>query len=158
MQGTLILPAPSFLWSIGPARKMRPLRRNLGAILFVLLLSAALGATAQNTPAPLEKAPARPDAPSRLTIEVTGGDKEVPVENASVYVKYVEEHVIKKNKKVELNVKTNREGVAHVPDAPLGRALVQIIAEGWKPYGRWYDITDPKQIIKIHLDRPPKWY
>ena len=93
-----------------------------------------------------------------MTIEVTGGEKAVPVENASVYVKYVEEHVIKKDKKVELNVKTNRAGVAHVAEAPLGRALVQIIAEGWKTYGRWYDITDPHQVIKVRLERPPKWY
>ena len=100
----------------------------------------------------------RPDAGARITIEVKGGTDEVPVENASVYVKYVEEHVIKKDKKVELNVKTSREGVAHIPNAPLGRALVQVIAEGWETYGRWYDITDPKQIIKIHLERPPKWY
>ena len=51
-----------------------------------------------------------------------------------------------------------RAGVAHVPDAPMGRVLVQIVADGWKPYGHWYDITDPKQVIKIHLERPPKWY
>jgi len=93
-----------------------------------------------------------------LTIEVTGGEKSVPVENASVYVKYVEEHVIKKDKKLELNVKTNREGIAHIAEAPAGRALIQIIAEGWKTYGRWYDITDPQQVIKIRLERPPKWY
>jgi hypothetical protein len=110
---------------------------------------------------PQDKTPppsTRPDAAARITIEVKGGANEVPVENASVYVKYVEEHVIKKDKRVELNVKTSREGVAHIPNAPLGRALVQVIAEGWKTYGRWYDITDPKQIIKIHLERPPKWY
>ena len=137
---------------------MKPSRRNLGATIFLALLSAAALASAQNAPAPSEKTPARADVPTRLTVEVTGGDKDVPVENASVYVKYIEEHVIKKNKKTELNVKTNREGIAHVPDAPLGRALVQIVAEGWKPYGRWYDITDPKQVIKIRLEKPPKWY
>ena len=117
--------------------------------------------TAQNPPAPSsEKKPgaSKPDPESRITIEVTGGEKETPVENASVYFKYVEEHKIKKNKTMELNVKTNRDGVAHVPDAPLGRVLIQVIAEGWKSYGRWFDITDPKQSIKIHLDRPPKWY
>jgi len=137
---------------------MKTSRPNLGAIVLLSLLSAAAAAYAQNAPAPREKRPARADVPTRLTIEITGGDKDVPVENASVYVKYVEEHVIKKNKKTELNVKTNREGIAHVPDAPLGRALVQIVAEGWKPYGRWYDITDPKQVIKIRLEKPPKWY
>ena len=105
-----------------------------------------------------KQSPTRPDPQSRITIEVTGGEKETPVENASVYFKYVEEHKIKKNKTMELNVKTNREGVAHVPDAPLGRVLIQVLAEGWKSYGRWFDITDPKQTIKIRLERPPKWY
>jgi hypothetical protein len=117
--------------------------------------------SAQNRPSSsLEPKPAapKPDSQSRITIEVTGGEKETPVENASVYFKYIEEHKIKKNKTMELNVKTNREGVAHVPDAPLGRVLIQVLAEGWKSYGRWFDITDPKQTIKIRLERPPKWY
>jgi hypothetical protein len=110
-------------------------------------------------PAPKpQEAPLRTDIQTRITIEVTGGDKNAPVENASVYVKYVEEHAIKKDKKFELNVKTSREGVAHVPNAPLGRVMVQVIAEGWKTYGRWLDITDAKQTIKVHLERPPKWY
>jgi hypothetical protein len=95
---------------------------------------------------------------SRVTIEVSGGEPETPVENASVYIKYVEERKIRKDKKLELNVKTNREGTAHVPDAPLGRVLIQVVADGWKTYGRWYDITDPKQVIKVHLEKPPRWY
>jgi hypothetical protein len=137
---------------------MKLTRLRLGSVFFTLLAATAFSVAAQDSPAPPPKAPAQSDEPSRLTIEVTGGEKAVPVENASVYVKYVEEHAIKKDKKVELNVKTNRAGVAHVADAPLGRALVQIIAEGWKTYGRWYDITDPHQIIKVRLERPPKWY
>jgi len=130
----------------------------LGLALAGLLLCTA---KAQDAPPADAKPPnkiQKPDAQTRITIEVSGGDNNVPVEDASVYVKYVEEHTIKKNKKMELNVKTNHEGVAHVPDAPMGRALVQIVAEGWKPYGRWYDINDAKQVIKIHLERPPKWY
>lgn len=105
-----------------------------------------------------EKTKIRAEAAGRITIEVKGGANEVPVDNASVYVKYVEERTLRKDKKLELNVKTSRDGVAHVPNAPMGRALVQVIAEGWKTYGRWYDITEEKQIIKIHLERPPKWY
>jgi hypothetical protein len=140
---------------------MRFCLRSFGLFGFVLAALFVRPAMPQNPPSPEAKPPnkiQKPDSQTRITIEVSGGDKDVPVENASVYLKYVEEHVIKKNKTLELNVKTNREGVAHVPDAPLGRALVQIIAEGWKPYGRWYDITDAKQVIKIHLERPPKWY
>lgn len=130
-----------------------------------LCLSAALlGAQyvmAQDPPPPPpnEKVPpVKTDVLSRITIEVSGGEKETPVENASVYVKYVEERKLRKDKKLELNVKTNRDGVAHVPNAPLGRVLIQVIAEGWKTHGRWYDITDTKQVFKIRLERPPKWY
>ncbi|HTZ46127.1 MAG TPA: carboxypeptidase-like regulatory domain-containing protein [Verrucomicrobiae bacterium] len=104
-----------------------------------------------------EKKDQAPSPNNRITIEVTAGDASKPVENASVYVKTIEEHALK-DKKSEVNVKTNQEGVAHVPDAPLGKVLIQVVAEGWKPYGHWFDITDPKQVIKIHLERPPKWY
>ncbi len=104
-----------------------------------------------------DAAPAAQAPVSRLTIEVTGGESNKPIENASVYMKTLEEHTFK-DKKTELNVKTNQSGVAHIPDAPTGRVLIQIVAEGWKSYGHWYDIADPKQVIKIHLDRPPKWY
>jgi len=118
-------------------------------------------AAAQNSPAPASKPQAPPpasDTQTRITIEVTGGEKDAPVENASVYVKFIEEHAIKKDKKLEMNVKTSRDGIAHVPNAPMGRILVQVVAEGWKTYGRWLDLTDPKQTIKVHLERPPKWY
>jgi hypothetical protein len=144
----------------GVHRNMKFSRSKIGILGICFLVAAALCYAAQDPPAsaPAPKSSAPTEGPNRLTIEVTGGDKDVPVENASVYVKYVEEHVIKKDKKLELNVKTNREGVAHVAEAPLGRALVQIIAEGWKTYGRWYDITDPHQVIQIRLEKPPKWY
>jgi hypothetical protein len=95
---------------------------------------------------------------SRITIEVSGGEHETPVENASIYIKYIEERKVKKDKTVELNVKTNRDGTAHIPDAPMGRVLVQVVADGWKTYGRWYDVNEAKQTIKIHLDKPPRWY
>lgn len=95
---------------------------------------------------------------SHVTIEVSGGENATPVENASIYIKYIEERKVKKDKTLELNVKTNRDGAAHIPDAPMGRALVQVVADGWKTYGRWYDVNEARQTIKIHLDKPPRWY
>ena len=123
---------------------------------FALILFASGGTVSAQQSAPPKEAPAQAPIP-RLTIEITGGDEEKPIENASVYLKTHEDRLIK-DKKTELNVKTNMQGVAHVPQPPVGRVLIQVVAEGWKSYGRWYDVTDPKQVIKIHLDRPPKWY
>jgi len=140
---------------------MNALRIPLVRLPLILTLSLSCAfvpcSSAQNAPGPKTQTP-RPEAPNRITIEVTGGDNNVPVENASVYVKYIDERKLLKDKKLELNVKTNREGIAHVPDAKPGKVLVQVVADGWKTYGRWFDITDSKQTLKVHLERPPKWY
>lgn len=148
--------------------KIRP-RISVGVVLWLTvaniccLLTTSRASLAQNSTGTAktdskQTSPQPSPVNTRIKITVTGGDNETAVENASVYVKYVEEHKITKDKKLELNVKTSREGVAHVPNAPSGRVLIQVIAEGWKTYGRWYDITDPNQEFKIHLERPPKWY
>ena len=137
---------------------MKP--KHLAALAFGIFFLGvcATGTRAQNNPAGDTGAAAKLPQSNRLRIEVVGGEKDAPVENASVYIKYVEEHKLRKDKKLELNVKTNREGIAHVPDAPLGKVLIQVIAEGWKSYGKWFEISDPKQIIKIKLEKPPRWY
>lgn len=135
------------------ARAMRTFRLlRLTGIAALLVAGLAVSAAQDNKPSK-----ETPVTIPRLTIEVTGGDGNKPVENASVYLKTEQEHLFH-DKKTEENVKTNHEGIAHIPEAPLGRVLIQVVADGWKPYGRWYDINDPKQVVKIHLDRPPKWY
>lgn len=115
-------------------------------------VAAQTGGNGGEKPAPVAT-PSR-----RLTIEVTGGDRDVAVGDASVYLKFQESRMLRKDKKFALNVKTNRDGATHIPEVPVGKVLIQVVADGWKPYGREYDITDPTATIKIHLDRPPKWY
>ncbi len=141
-------------------RSKMKLRVEVALPVLVAALALCAGAREQTVQEPdAAKAHTRnADAASRVTIEVSGGDKDSPVENASVYLKYVEERKLKKDKKVELNVKTNRDGTAHIPEAPTGRVLIQVVADGWKTYGRWYDITEAKQTIKVHLEKPPRWY
>ena len=134
------------------------LRASAAVCVAALALCVAnLPANAQTKATPPSKQTTT-DQIARITIEVSGGEAETPVENASIYIKYIEERKVKKDKLLEMNVKTNKDGTAHVPDAPLGRVLVQVVADGWKTYGRWYDVTDVRQTIKIHLDKPPKWY
>lgn len=155
------LTGPSDSVQDGVGRFMKVSGKFVGCFCIVACLLGSPFAAAQNLPASGSKPqppPARTNIQTRITIEVKGGDGDTPVENASVYVKFIEEHKIKRDKKLELNVKTNRDGIAHVPDAPLGRVLIQVVAEGWKTYGRWFDITEPTQTIKVHLEKPPKWY
>jgi hypothetical protein len=95
---------------------------------------------------------------TRLHLEVTGGDPAAPVDSASVYVRYLVKHRVGKDETVEMNLKTNHDGSVVVPFVPRGEVTVQIVAEHWKPFGQKYQMTEDEQTLKIHLDKPPKWY
>ena len=132
--------------------------KNAVHVASALLLLSAVGVRAQDKDS---DANGKSDSSSKnvkLTIVVTGGEEKKPVDGASVYVRYVEERKIGKDKKIEMNLKTNQEGICHVPVIPPGKFLVQVIAEGWKTYGEYYDKTQTEQTINITLVRPPKWY
>ncbi len=130
---------------------------SLVVVSFLILL-AAVAANGQDKAA---DAKSKADAGAqdvRLTIVVTGGEDKKPIDSASVYVRYVEEHKHGRDKKIEMNLKTNQSGVCHVPVVPPGKFLVQVIADGWKTYGEYYDVNQTDQTINITLGRPPKWY
>ena len=138
-------------------RARKCLKMSLYAISFLILL-VAVAAHGQDKDANAKTKPDSDAKDVRLTIVVTGGEEKKPVDSASVYVRYVEEHKHGKDRKIEMNLKTNQEGVCHVPVIPPGKFVVQVIAEGWKTYGEYYDLNQSEQTINITLVRPPKWY
>jgi hypothetical protein len=122
----------------------------------LLILLGAIAAQGQDKDSDAKASSGSQDV--RLTIVVTGGEDKKPIDSASVYIRYVEEHKHGKDKKVEMNLKTNQSGVCHVPLVPPGKFVVQVIADGWKTYGEYYDLNQTEQTINISLVRPPKWY
>ena len=131
-------------------------RTSFRAFLVLLLAASCLamygpGLAAQNDKEPAAKE--KGNGTSRLRIEITGGDENKPVPDASVYLRFP------KDKKGELDLKTNLEGVARSPEIPQGRILIQIVASGWKTYGEYHDISESEQTIQIHLVKPTtRWY
>jgi hypothetical protein len=134
----------------------RRLRLPLG--LAVALLAYAVGFAALTAAAP-KPSPLPDKKQSRVRIELTGGANQKPIPDASVYLKFSKDAKSEKGKLIELNIKTNLEGIAQSPEIPQGKILIQIVAEGWKTYGEWHEVTQDEQTIPIHLDRPTsKWY
>jgi hypothetical protein len=139
-------------------RTVRNSRNNIVALLACLALLLTISIRAQDKDT---NSKGKSDADSksvRLTIVVTGGEDKRPVDSASVYVRYVEGRKLYKDKKIEMNLKTNMEGIVHAPEIPRGKVVIQVIAEGWKTYGENFDVNQPEQTINIALVRPPKWY
>jgi hypothetical protein len=132
--------------------------KNISLILFslALLFPMALGSQDKHADSKGKADPASNSV--HLTIVVTNAEDKKPVDSASVYVKYVQGRLLGKDKKIEMNLKTNLSGVVHVPEIPRGKFLVQIIAPGWKTFGEYYEVDQAEQTINIELARPPKWY
>jgi hypothetical protein len=95
---------------------------------------------------------------TKLKIEITDPNDK-PVGNASVYIRFnIPGGPLRKDKLAELNLKTNDDGSAKAPEIPQGKILIQVIAKGWKTYGKWYDINKDEDTIEIKLENPPHWY
>lgn len=121
---------------------------RIGSLLAMLLLGslgAGPSASAQDEEVRLEVA---------ITAEETGD----PVTNATVYLKYEEKRFLRKDKKFEFTGKTNDEGRAVFPPVPEGRVLVQIVAKGWKTYGKYHELEGPKQTLEVKLQPVRRWY
>lgn len=132
-------------------------KRVIGMTL-LLLLAGGAGAQSEKKKSDLKEKSSSEEGVTLLRVEVTAGEKNEPVDSASVYIKFQKERMLAKDKMIEMNMKTNREGVAKIPAVPRGKVLVQVIAEGWKTFGKWYDITESEETIKINLQKPPRWY
>jgi Carboxypeptidase regulatory-like domain len=101
-----------------------------------------------------------PDDPSmtKIRLRVTN-NQDKPVPNASVYIRYNESGgLFHKDHLSEMNFKTNDDGSVKVPEVPIGKVLIQIVAKGYHTYGKWYDIAKDPDEIAIKLDPPPHWY
>jgi hypothetical protein len=122
-------------------------------------------AGSQEKPPPQDKSvdskkDSKPSDPTttKLRIHVTAPDDK-PVGNASVYVRFpVSGGLFHKDRLSELNLKTNEDGSAKVPDIPRGKILIQVVAKGWKTYGKWYEINSEAMTIEIKLEPPAHWY
>jgi hypothetical protein len=106
------------------------------------------------------KKDSKPSDPTttKLRIHVTAADDK-PVGNASVYVRFpVAGGIFHKDKLSELNLKTNEDGSVKVPDIPRGKILIQVVAKGWKTYGKWYEIDSEAMTVEVKLEPPAHWY
>ncbi|OFV85169.1 MAG: hypothetical protein A3D93_02320 [Acidobacteria bacterium RIFCSPHIGHO2_12_FULL_67_30] len=118
-------------------------RRTLAVVLAGALAAAALAAA---------------EAEVRVEVQVTAEATGEPVEGAAIYLKFKEERFLRKDKRMEWRVKTNKDGKAVFPPIPEGVVLVQVIAKGWKTYGEYHTLEGPKQLLEIKLKPPKKWF
>ena len=129
--------------------------RMMGGLAVVVLAAAMLAWT------PANRAAAKPDKEnpvSALQIVVTGGESGKPVDNASVYVRYEEPRFLRHPSKIELDLKTDLAGIAKVKDVPRVKIMIQVVKDGWRPFGQYYVLDKEEETIKIHLRPPAHWY
>ena len=122
--------------------------RRTGIIVAALLLVATQLA-GQNV------AEQKDDASTRLTLQVLNETNKQPVVGAHVVVRFTEERLLRRDKRVSWEAKTNRKGEIVLSDLPTGNVKVQVIAKGFQTYGDQHDLEKPQEKVTILL-RPPK--
>ena len=126
----------------------------LALVLAAWLVTGAYPLAAADAATDDEKAPTT----VRLEILLTAKAGGKPIKNASVYVKFKEKRRLRRDKKREWSLKTNPNGRAVLKSIPAGRVLIQIVAPGWRTYGKFYEFEGGKVSLEIELERPPKWF
>ena len=97
---------------------------------------------------------AQKEESSRLTLQVLNPSKQ-PVADAHVVVRFTEERLLRRDKRVSWEAKTNRKGVVVLNDVPWGTVKVQIIAKGFQTYGDQHELRRSEEELTIQL-LPPK--
>lgn len=123
-----------------------------------MLALAASGALAQSSATPSKSASDAKNAVTALEIIVTGAPKGVPIDNASVYIRYEEPRFLHHPDKIELDLKTNLKGITRVRDVPQKKVMIQIVKDGWKPFGQYYVLDKDQMTINITMQPPFHWY
>ncbi|HXF27267.1 MAG TPA: hypothetical protein VN610_08335 [Bryobacteraceae bacterium] len=95
-----------------------------------------------------------------LTISVKD-IKGKPVDRAAVIIQFSKgRSVVKfgKNEMTSWELRTNQEGLIHLPSIRQGHVEVQVIAKGYQTYGNKYDINEEEKTIDITLNPPQQQY
>ena len=119
------------------------------AIIVAALLLVATQLAGQNA------AEQKDDANTRLTLQVLNETNKQPVVGAHVVVRFTEERLLRRDKRVSWEAKTNRKGEIVLSDLPTGNVKVEVIAKGFQTYGDQHDLEKPQEKVTILL-QPPK--
>lgn len=130
----------------------------VGASSLAALLFLASAVLAQSTTKDDSTKQDSKDQTTALVIVVTGGPKNIPIDNASVYLRWDEPRTWRHPKEMEFDLKTDLKGIAKVKDVPRRRIMIQVVKANWKPFGQYYDLDKDEQRIEINLQTPPRWY
>jgi hypothetical protein len=96
---------------------------------------------------------------TKLTVVVTNSSGR-PVDRADVIVKFSGRSILKLGAKVRTSweMRSSQEGVAHIPELPKGKILIQVIAKNYQTFGQTYDVSEDERTIEVKLNPPQSQY
>ena len=126
-----------------------------GVLIAAMLVVMAVLATG-TVQAGDDKKKSKKNSSVRLEVVLTAEGNGDPIRNASVYVKFKKKRRLRRDQRREYAGKSDPEGRVLFPRIPEGQALIQIVAQGWRTYGKFYELEGGKILLEITLERPPR--
>ncbi len=95
--------------------------------------------------------------PSRETsyqfrFKVTDSETDLPIQDASVSLVYWRRKESAEEKK-EIELKTDKNGIAEFPRVTAEEFAVSVIVKGYKPTWRWIRSNQPEELIRVRLEK-----
>lgn len=100
------------------------------------------------------------DPGTKLTVQVHSALSGKPIDRASVIVRFKEGRSKVNMKKITTSweTKTNQAGSVTIPEIPMGKITVQVIAQNFQTFGDVFELDQPEQTISIKLNAPQAQY
>lgn len=96
-----------------------------------------------------------PPPMAKIQVTVLRAEDDKPLQNIGVVFHATSEGKDQGN----MELKTNREGVATLNIIPVGsKVLVQVIASGYRTFGKEYDVPTSEKLITVKLLPPGEQY
>jgi hypothetical protein len=95
--------------------------------------------------------------PSRATsdqfrFKVTDSENDLPIRDASVALVYWSRKESSEEKK-EIEVKTDKNGIAKFPRVAAEKFIVSVIVKGYRPRWRWIRSDGSEELIRVRLEK-----
>ena len=119
-------------------------------VLFVCVLlsplpdSSAAGAYGQTKPTR--------ETSDRFRFRVADSENDLPIRDASVALVYWHRKESAEEKK-EIELKTDKNGIAEFPRMTAEKFAVSVIVKGYKPSWRWIRPNRPEELIRMRLEK-----
>jgi hypothetical protein len=127
-------------------------RRRTAVVQSVIWVCALLCLLPENSARAHAQSKSAGETGDRFLFKITDSKNDLPIPEATVSLVYWRRKDSAEEKK-EIELKTDKNGVAEFPRVTAEKFAVSVIVKGYKPFWRWIRSNGSEELIRIRLEK-----